>query len=57
MGKMDSMTTKDYESPSDKSHDQSQCGGTWRAHSDLDERRACIKLNESLPRWWERSKK
>ena len=27
-------------------HDQSQCGGTWRAHSDPQERLDCIKTSD-----------
>jgi hypothetical protein len=37
-----------------KSHDTSRCGGAWRAHTDPDERRACIAKEDMRPRWYQR---
>lgn len=40
-----------YQDASD-GHDQSECGGTWRAHSDPQERLDCIKTSDSERRGW-----
>lgn len=33
-------------------HDQSKCGGTWRAHSDPQERLDCIKTSDEKHTSW-----
>lgn len=36
-------------------HDTSECGGTWRSHSDPQERLVCIKTSdEQRSSWWKR---